>query len=357
MGHTRRTAFTLVELLVVIAIIGTLVGLLLPAIQNAREASRRSQCSTNLSQLTKALLMYEEKNKEFPGYINALGIPHGPVTRAPWVVFTLPSLEQPAVFEKWTEPQYEVFPHIAIFACPSSPDTQRDIGRLGYVANCGESVRSGPTSVSEQAANGVFFDHTRRADQDDPEMLGKHTADSFDGLDPAGDAPIVHMSMDYIQSRGDGSTSTLFLSESTRTATYGYLGQPFPIDGDDKDEYDSKADSQFHFGFTWIQPQLTIGDMDKRLPEWPVLRVNGIPENSGFAMASEVKWTDAFPQSRHPGGVNASFVAGQVRFLKDEIDQLVYSQLMTSNRKESSLKDRNGKKPDSQLNQPTDGQY
>jgi len=87
--------FTLVELLAVLAIIGTLIGLLLPAVQRVREASRRMQCSNNLKQMGVALSNYEQAKKRFPpGNDQANARFHA------WSSFVLPYLEQSTVSDR-----------------------------------------------------------------------------------------------------------------------------------------------------------------------------------------------------------------------------------------------------------------
>ena len=103
-GRTRRTAFTLVELLVVIAIIGILIALLLPAIQSAREAGRRAQCSSQMHQVAIALLNYEQTSKIFPpgsmfdkGEWRQCTLKYRPN----WIILILPQMDQRAVFDSF----------------------------------------------------------------------------------------------------------------------------------------------------------------------------------------------------------------------------------------------------------------
>ena len=95
-----RRAFTLVELLVVIAIIGVLVALLLPAVQSAREAARRTSCSSNLRQVGLAMQNYHDQNQAFPiGVSNDIpGAGNGSDANWTWPARILPFIEQSAIY-------------------------------------------------------------------------------------------------------------------------------------------------------------------------------------------------------------------------------------------------------------------
>ena len=127
----RQRGFTLIELLVVIAIIGVLIALLLPAVQAAREAARRSQCTNNLKQLGLAVHNYIDRNQVLPAssYGN-----EGPGTEllCSWVASILPGLEQQPLFNSmnlsfsgnqpanWTANSTK----IGTLICPSEPNSK-----------------------------------------------------------------------------------------------------------------------------------------------------------------------------------------------------------------------------------------
>lgn len=130
---SKRNGFTLVELLVVITIIGILVGLLLPAVQNAREAGRQASCQNNLRQIGIAINAYAEVNEErFPATSGGSPKSHT------WVVRILPFIEMTNVYNKystshnWNAPENQeaINAHIPILHCAS---TQGEPNRLDTI--------------------------------------------------------------------------------------------------------------------------------------------------------------------------------------------------------------------------------
>src|SRR3954468_5065871 len=127
MRARENGAFTLIELLVVIAIIGVLTALLLPAVQAAREASRRSGCQNNLKQLGTALLNYESAHKAFPPGAWMRVDTGGPKILRNANVLLLPYFEEQSLAGIWrNESQFfeqsreALSTPVAIFTCPSN---------------------------------------------------------------------------------------------------------------------------------------------------------------------------------------------------------------------------------------------
>ncbi len=161
-NHNANRAFTLVELLTTIAVISIIVALLLPAVQAARQAARRSQCASNLRQFGIAIEGYNTSNQVLPQGADAQGFsPH---------TVLLPYLEQTNLYDGlnfWIEVSISAganhtvgMTKVAAFLCPSdypvSAPTKQDFGdqgRTNYACN-------GGYVKTDQSSNGVFVDRT-----------------------------------------------------------------------------------------------------------------------------------------------------------------------------------------------------
>jgi prepilin-type N-terminal cleavage/methylation domain-containing protein/prepilin-type processing-associated H-X9-DG protein len=147
-----RRAFTLIELLGVISILGILMGLLLPAVQHAREAARRITCSSNLAQQGLALQHFESTFKFFPAGAEA-------DTLHSWSTQVLPYMEQDGLHQRidrkavWDAPQSAAWTRqdLSIFACPSS--WKNYVGSTDYCGISGSSHRA----TGDVGRNGILF--------------------------------------------------------------------------------------------------------------------------------------------------------------------------------------------------------
>jgi prepilin-type N-terminal cleavage/methylation domain-containing protein/prepilin-type processing-associated H-X9-DG protein len=311
----RRSGFTLVELLVVIAIIGTLVGLLLPAIQASREAARRSSCTNNLKQWALAMHSHHDAIKAFPYFGQRRNDPEtntssGQVHRRSFVVPLWPYIEQLDLYSQWnmvenwyggtaavsggrTNSQLSQTPAPAYY-CPSDRPGAKLLFSNPAFSECRGNylVNMGPTRVyvagSRPAPFGVKL-----------------------GGGSSAYTPYRTSSKDIT----DGSSKTLLMSEGKFT----------PRDNVD-DHRTLMLNDAFCF-FTAAAPPNTgtdryvwlycDGSLDSTLP----------CTGTGDDLA---EW-QIIARSRHPGGVNASFCDGSIAFIPNSIDPGVWQELSTMN--------------------------
>ncbi len=312
----RRKGFTLVELLVVIAIIGILIALLLPAVQAAREAARRSQCTNNLKQLGLALHTYHDTYNRFC----AIGFPmvgrnHG----LSGLVSLLPNMEQKALFDRiWAGDPANGIP-------PGGPNAEDSWA----VWNVSPASLRCPSDYGKLDGNNQRLNNYCFSQGDDYQnMLGndpKNTRGIF-GYD-------IWYSMSSVQ---DGLSNTVAMSERLRqgfdeapvstartvdhrmatvqisnlnsqppSVVYGYTDGQYFLPG---------YTVRYRFGSRWVDGMPLHAACNTILP----------PNGPGaFFTRSGQPAADICllpPSSAHPGGANVLFGDGSVRFISQTID-------------------------------------
>jgi prepilin-type N-terminal cleavage/methylation domain-containing protein/prepilin-type processing-associated H-X9-DG protein len=317
--RVRRGAFTLIELLVVIAIIAVLIALLLPAVQSAREAMRRAQCSNNLKQIGLAMHSYASVQDALPpGWKGCCW--------GTWLIYVMPYLEQQALYNSWNfsgnnqwQP-WDVFDspfryggpanltvtstRVAVFYCPSDSGNDNLVGgsewpvtSQNYVVNFGNTSATQNTSL-----DGVTFLGAPFADIGSPitAIYGSSTS-------PMTSAPIVRLS-----AITDGLSNTMITSEVIVGRGFDLRGFSWWFEG---------AAFEGYLGPNSTSPDLLQSPLYCNYP------AQGNPPCAG---APSILAITTAARSKHPGGVNVGLADGSVRFVKDTVNILSWRALSTT---------------------------
>ncbi len=342
LGKVCRTpeqqGFTLVELLVVIAIIGILIALLLPAVQAAREAARRMQCTNNLKQMALAVQNYHDVNNALPAARALLGncaYPYNYTNQTTagafgTCIFLMPYIEQQPLYDtliaytnskspdgsKLQSPwgigdSRTKFPGmdkaINAFLCPSDsnaslPGTDGHYaGRLSYVVNRGDglwNIDRHPTDESSAVAKisnrGVFrvgeFPNLSSVIDGTSNTLCYSECVTATGM---GGRQIKGNVIASVSSMYDGNarpTNCLALKVGT--------------------ELSQDASTAIWRGHRWMDGRLFYGGFNAVLP----------PNSPSCSYGGDSVWGIASVQSNHSGGVNAAMVDGSVRFISETVE-------------------------------------
>ena len=324
----RRTAFTLVELLVVIAIIGILIALLLPAVQAAREAARRMQCTNNLKQVGLALLNYESGFGVLPpgGLEMSSGVTYG----TSWWVRILPYIEANTTADQFDFSQGGWLGYNSKAAaafrdvqfpfmyCPSSTLPRKvlnpEVGQVGYDQNVQSATYAGISGAADGNASNVFSateipTFTTTGWGSTGGVLIEYRAVKIDEVtDGTSNTIAVGEQSDYLSPRGNvpstwtASSSPCEFGDCRSDCGHGFPMGPAPESGSDRRT----------FNLTCVYHPINYKSATGY----------GIPNNCG---------PNSPIQSVHPGGANVALADGSVRMLSETLDMRTLRCLATRN--------------------------
>ena len=314
----RRSGFTLVELLVVIAIIGILIALLLPAVQAAREAARRMQCSNNIKQIVLAIHNYHDTYKVFPLGENGR---QGDV----WSAYILPYIEQKTIYDRITlngENKSISGVSNVQWASPSAGlEATIDSTNPSHrnIAAC-ETVIPGfrcPSAAIPEHVHDWSVDSWHVMKRVPATYLGcasglvtSDVQNSFEQLD----GMLFNHSGTKMRDVVDGTTNVIMIAEAVPDA---------------KDSQQAEQQSAYGPKDHWYIGSDDV-DTGNGLDHSEVLGSTAIPMNLNALeafLAGHIRGYELCFGSQHPGGCNVGLCDGSVRMITETIDQDVWSWL------------------------------
>ena len=329
----QRRGFTLIELLVVISIIATLMSLILPAVQSARAAARRTQCQNNMRNV--ALAIYNQataKNGRLPSYgtfgVNSSG---AIVELRSWVINALPYFDKRDIADRWDKTAaYNAgannalrATNIDVLICPDDNTADSVEGGLSYVVNAGyaNANPSDPNNWTYHTGTPAATAPLNFAAELDWNASGTFEVQDFDVTELTG-----------LMYRQDTTNTTSTKNPITIDAVYDGVGQTIMLTENLNAGNDGWA-NPFMRNVAFVYPtDLTLASSPANaLLEAPLFSADLDMNNvlDGQINGNRLTGESPYPSSNHAGGVNVAFVEGTVRFLSDDVDRLVYARLVT----------------------------